>query len=705
MAQRGDHNKPGHLLRLEKLAIKTGRSCTVAGELEYARTVLQKAADYNGLLQTLQANLPSEELDACKRLETEYLILRLVLAWKEDRLDVADYTYEKLLGCQNPNDPVSAENLADSCFEIGKDLTAKKNFSLAPKWLERAYESINTQNLEQLSREAIELRLTISQALVRAYLNTNTADGFQKAEDHVRYIESGFGDKLVVLLLRLELLLSSPAEVFDSNAYASVLRRMISSLDISDSSFNLMIHHIRKLDDKSPSLGSSVLDEFIVSRVLPTQHDPWVERAVVLRTQMATTHRETLETIQALSTIFDRLVWKRVDASFSQGELDITEKWCHDRGMASDCLRHISEASSDDPQYLYACCVDAQEAEDKLCAIEALRQLIQKCECSCPEAVNLPALLRIVIRLQTSLMNDQVQAQADGLHSLIEDLCQVFEGVVTAIQRDPRDKEGNKLFTVQELDWFCKNAYNLGLKNIRIWQPRQNIRILQCCLSIISKYPQDIPAQAADDLSLRAMFCHFLMATTLIALARSEDNVEAQLQDYLMMRNHIKGFDTELEARLDTLDEVSKDDLQMKLSTLLVFDFEGAIFLYSMLRKIINEIFLLEKFDNEKLAKYLRCLLKVMLASDPEHPLKIMEDICRLVKQCAESQQPIPPQEVEWFTTTAFNHGVDLYGVNEDELSKQWIAHALTLAHYHQDGGDLERELQKRQISLNWDSE
>ncbi|OTA65448.1 SPO22-domain-containing protein [Hypoxylon sp. EC38] len=770
MAQWGDHNKPGHLLRLEKLAIKTGRSCTVAGELEYARTVLQKAADYNGLLQTLQANLPSEELDACKRLETEYLILRL--AWKEDRLDVADYTYEKLLGCQTPNDPVSAENLADSCFEIGKDLMAKKNFSLAPKWLERAYESINTQNLEQLSREAIELRLTISQALVRAYLNTNTADGFQKAEDHVRYIESGFGDKLVVLLLRLELLLSSPAEVFDSNAYASVLRRMISSLDISDSSFNLMIHHIRKLDDKSPSLGPSVLDEFIVSRVLPTQHDPWVERAVVLRTQMATTNRETLETIQALSTIFDRvdanmeqalpaaavlavqiLVWKRVDASFSQGELDITEKWCHvalhpalrhsgpanaakiarnrldnaaevfrsmsesarrepmtlylayklalrskDRGMASDCLRHISEASSDDPQYLYACCVDAQEAEDKLCAIEALRQLIQKCECSCPEAVNLPALLRIVIRLQTSLMNDQVQAQADGLHSLIEDLCQVFEGVVTAIQRDPRDKEGNKLFTVQELDWFCKNAYNLGLKNIRIWQPRQNIRILQCCLSTISKYPQGIPAQAADDLSLRAMFCHFLMATTLIALARSEDNVEVQLQDYLMMRNHIKGFDTELEARLDTLDEAMADCILRAESV------PGQV-LYSMLRKIINEIFLLEKFDNEKLAKYLRCLLKVMLASDPEHPLKIMEDICRLVKQCAESQQPIPPQEVEWFTTTAFNHGVDLYGVNEDELSKQWIAHALTLAHYHQDGGDLERELQKRQISLNWDSE
>ncbi|KAL7624282.1 sporulation-specific protein 22 [Parahypoxylon ruwenzoriense] len=126
--------------------------------------------------------------------------------------------------------------------------------------------------------------------------------------------------------------------------------------------------------------------------------------------------------------------------------------------------------------------------------------------------------------------------------------------------------------------------------------------------------------------------------------------------------------------------------------------------LYSTLRKIVNHIFSLERFDNEKLAKYLRCLLKATFALEPDFPLKIIEDICRLVKQCASSQKPIPSREVEWFTTTAFNHGVDLFGVNEDELSKKWIDHALTLSHYHQDGGDLERELQKRQINLKWDS-
>ncbi|KAI2632325.1 meiosis protein SPO22/ZIP4 like-domain-containing protein [Hypoxylon sp. NC1633] len=659
LAQWGDHNTPGDLLRLEKLAIKTGRSCIVDGKLEMALMVLQKAADYNGLLQNQQTKLPTEESDASKRLEAEYFAL-LQKAWKEDRLDVADHVYAKI---QDHKDPASAENLTDTLFEIGKDLAAKKNFSLAGKWLERAFEFINSQQLEQLSREAVELRLAISQALIQAYLSTNTTDDFQKAENHVHYIEAEIGDKLVVLILKLELLLSSPAEIFDSNAYAEVLRRMIRSLDISESSFNLVIHHIRKLVDKSPSLASSVLDEFITSQVLSTQHDAWVERAIVLRTQMATMHRDTDEIIQRLAALFDSveanlerslsaasvlaiqtLIWKRVDASFNQTEFDITEKWCHvalhpalrqsgpansakivrkllicalrrnslddaaeifrsmseltkrepmtlylayklalrsgDREMASDCLRYISETSSTDPQYLYACCIDAQEAEDKICAIEALRHLIQKSEHSSPGAIHLPALLRVVIRLEISLVNDPERSNED-LDQLVEDICQVFEGVVTAIQRDPRDDQGNKLFAVEELDWFCKNAYNLSLKNIHAWQLRQTIRILQCCLSIISQYPRDISAQVAEDLSLRAMFCHFLMATALISLARSEDNIETQLQDYLMMRGHVKGFDSRLEERLSTLDEAFKNDLESKLSTLLVFDFEGAICLKS----------------------------------------------------------------------------------------------------------------------------
>jgi hypothetical protein len=105
--------------------------------------------------------------------------------------------------------------------------------------------------------------------------------------------------------------------------------------------------------------------------------------------------------------------------------------------------------------------------------------------------------------------------------------------------------------------------------------------MLRVCISIIGHYPKDLPGQEAIDLSLRGMFCNFMIATAFISLARSEDNVETELQDYLTSRKHTKAFDDELEARLPDLDEDCKRDLQSKLTVLLMFDFEAAVSLKS----------------------------------------------------------------------------------------------------------------------------
>ncbi|KAH9898758.1 meiosis protein SPO22/ZIP4 like-domain-containing protein [Xylariomycetidae sp. FL2044] len=635
LAQWGDHNTRGDLIRLQKLAIKTGRS--LEGNLEDARLVLQKAAEYNGILQNLQETLPKEESIRCKRFEAEYLTLRIALAWKEDRLDVAEHVFGKVAGLLEAQDPTSAENLADSLFEIGQDLLTKSQFALAAKWTDRAYQIINCQDLEQLSREAIELRLAISQALVQSHLKANSPEGFQKAENHVAYIEAEIGDKLVVLLLRLELLLHSPAEVFDGAGYAAVLRRMIRSLDVSDSNFKLMIHHIRKLDDKCPSLAFSVLDEFIVTCVLPAQRDDWIERSVILRVHMATSRRDGPDTIQGLITLLDsveaqtpkplvagtalaiqQMVWRKVDADFGREQLDVAEQWCRlalhpvlrncgpsntakiarklllcalqgnrldsalevlqsmseatkqepmtaylayklalrsgNREMANECLQTVSDGPSQDLKFLFACCLEAQQMEDKMCALQALQQLAKKKELETSNGIHFPALLRVLVRLHLSMMNDK--SDQDINHEmLIDDLIAVLEGV-----------------------------------------------------------------------------------------------------------------------------------------------------LYATLRRIVNYIWHLERFDQEKLAKYMRCLLKATLPLEPDLSLKIIQATCDQVKQSAGTMKACSALDTEWFATTAFNHGIDLYGNHEDELSKKWIAHAFTLAHYHQDGGDLERLLQEKHTKLKWDT-
>lgn len=283
---------------------------------------MQKAAEYNTYLQDPPQPLPEEESQACKRLEAEYLVLRMVLvsftrvpsyhsklifikAWKEDRLEIAENLYYKTEKLVVVMDTVLVESFADTLFEIGKCLASKKDFSLAAKWLERSYEVINTQAIEELSRDAVELRMAISQAMVHAYLNSDTHDGFKKAENHVAYLESEVGDKLTVLLLRLELILKSPAEVFDSDTFASILRRLIRSTDLSETTLKIMLHHINTLCNKSPSLACKVLDSFISSAVLPSQRKEWIEKAMVFRAKVATSGRDTLTSIQSLVNILD----------------------------------------------------------------------------------------------------------------------------------------------------------------------------------------------------------------------------------------------------------------------------------------------------------------------------------------------------------------------------------------------------------------
>lgn len=203
-------------------------------------------------------------------------------------------------------DTASAEDLADILFEIGRDLLKKNDFDMAVKWLTRADEFVSSLDLETLSREAVELRISISQALIQAFLGQDTAHSLQQAEDHVASMESDMGDKLVVLLLRLEILQRSPSEVFDKDSYAAILRRMIRTVSLSDSTFRLLISHIRELNDKSPTIAMQTMDQFLFDQVLPSEKHEWIERAFIIRVMFSTSRRDSVDIIGGLKAAFDR---------------------------------------------------------------------------------------------------------------------------------------------------------------------------------------------------------------------------------------------------------------------------------------------------------------------------------------------------------------------------------------------------------------
>jgi hypothetical protein len=59
-----------------------------------------------------------------------------------------------------------------------------------------------------------------------------------------------------------------------------------------------------------------------------------------------------------------------------------------------------------------------------------------------------------------------------------------------------------------------------------------------------------------------------------------------------------------------------------------------------------------------------------------------------------------PPTELEWLATTAFNHSVDYYLQENDEMCRKWANQAFILAQWLEDDGALRTHLMEKFASL-----
>jgi len=76
---------------------------------------------------------------------------------------MAETMYSKIVlqRSESPTEASAFEYLADLLFEVGKGLLIKHEPSRAAKWLRRAMEILADQDMDLLSPDALELRLSI----------------------------------------------------------------------------------------------------------------------------------------------------------------------------------------------------------------------------------------------------------------------------------------------------------------------------------------------------------------------------------------------------------------------------------------------------------------------------------------------------------------------------------------------------------------
>ncbi|KAF1852174.1 SPO22-domain-containing protein [Cucurbitaria berberidis CBS 394.84] len=334
-------------IRLMKIALKAARVSIEGNEPGTATKVLERAAEYQDVLS--KAGESGGEAELADRLRAEYFAVRTTLAWRQERLDTAEHMFAKCKQLAATLTPTMAESFADLLYEIGKDALTKRNYEVAVRWLERAHDVLGEQDLEMLSPEVSELRLCTMQSIVQAYMKLKTPETQDKAWHMVKLMETDFGDKMVVSLLKIELL--SDAETIDTTEFYNVLLRMIRTVVLNDTNFKTIMHHIHKLKDHRHVTinvtACKALDDLIDMRLFREENQPWIEKAVITRIWIGTTNSFAENALEHLQELFDAvaqhsstslsapathaaqtLLWKRVEAASSQEQFGAAESWC-----------------------------------------------------------------------------------------------------------------------------------------------------------------------------------------------------------------------------------------------------------------------------------------------------------------------------------------------------------------------------------------
>ncbi|KAI9832360.1 MAG: hypothetical protein M1826_002046 [Phylliscum demangeonii] len=304
-AQQTAVQTPPGCVRLLKVALKTARVAldTEGLDWRFGTLVLEGAAHYEAELSKV---VEQSEAARYEQLSAEYFIVRTVVAWRQSRLDLAEHLFREASLARKTLDPSTAENLADLLYEIGRDLLRQKRDAMAAKWLERAYDALCRQNVEGLSPEAGELRLSIMHDLVKSLLATRTEEALAKAGSLLNILDENYGEKLIVLLLRLELV-TVLGQASEASEYLSILCRMMRIIRPSDVHFQLIMRLIHRLNSKSPAHACRALDELLQCGVYSAEQGEWLEKAFVTRLWISIAQVPTAETVDEVRSGIDKL--------------------------------------------------------------------------------------------------------------------------------------------------------------------------------------------------------------------------------------------------------------------------------------------------------------------------------------------------------------------------------------------------------------
>ncbi|KAH6695404.1 meiosis protein SPO22/ZIP4 like-domain-containing protein, partial [Plectosphaerella plurivora] len=289
------------------MLFKICRLCMHANGLDVAVDAITKAAHCVALLPDMKARLTPEQLEECRGLEVQNLCLRTALAWKEDRLEVAEAMYAKTELLRDGLAPEAAERLAEVLYEMGRGLAEKTQHGLAARWLGRTLDVLGKQDVEMMSRDALNLKDAAYQTMVTSLLETGVEADRATAAAMVQQMAEEMGEKPIVLALRLEIFDKAADGQFDGKAYADAILGLDRLISCTETNAGLVQQHILSLHQRNPIMGCKTMDQWLLKQAQAGRLEG-VEAGVRERINMATQQKGVTQTIFDLMKLLDGLL-------------------------------------------------------------------------------------------------------------------------------------------------------------------------------------------------------------------------------------------------------------------------------------------------------------------------------------------------------------------------------------------------------------
>ncbi|KAL2444410.1 hypothetical protein ABEF95_016731 [Exophiala dermatitidis] len=466
-----------------------------------ARIVEQLAAKQDGLSQASQESI-SNANNTEGDMKAKYLLLRVALAWKQDRLGLADHFYAQLEAMQQDMGSIRIGQSVDLCYEIGKDQFDRRIRGPDITWLKRACVISSCMDAETVDVDMQELRLTLL---------------------HTYEIFSG-------------------GHAPNLGDYHTVLSKMIQLVHITQANHKI-------------SQAINALETYIVTRLVPSENNEWTESAILnLIWLLVESFDDAVRTSANMHSILDKIhqawdqtlspeaarsahvvgVWQVGMPGFANGAgtleanrtllkmmkcyLELSELQA-----ATQVFEHMAPDRQRHPlsQYLRYCL--ALRRRDDAAVRSALNSLAtlhdernRLLSAAAAEAIQHGSkgqaaqhLQRLLDKYKDGGVPPEVDACACTaqllLSAIIEDssareeymsrLCGLFKSASSLIQKsnDAGDKK-NTVVSVHGHEWFGKTGLNIAVQNIDSWPAKYILDLLE-----YSRLIQSLPSPTDEE--------------------------------------------------------------------------------------------------------------------------------------------------------------------------------------------------------------